>query len=61
MRTAIKQLRQAVDQGNRQQASELLPQIISIVASTAQKGVIHRNAAARTTSRLTHAVQKMEA
>ncbi len=60
LRTAVKNLRQAVLAGDVKAAQELLPATISVVNSTAQKGIIHRNAAARTTSRLTRAVNAME-
>ena len=56
MRTSIKTLRQAIDSGDAQTARELLPEALRLVDSTAQKGAIHRNAAARTKSRLTRAV-----
>ena len=59
MRTAIKTLRQAIDEGDAATAKRLLPQVQEIVDSTAQKGAIHRNAAARTNSRLTLAVEKL--
>ena len=52
MRTAVKKLRAAVATGDATAAEELLPATIKIVDSTAQKGVIHRNTAARTKSRL---------
>jgi small subunit ribosomal protein S20 len=56
LRGAVKKLREAVAEGNKELAQELLPKTCSIVDSTAQKGVVHRNAAARTKSRLAHAV-----
>jgi small subunit ribosomal protein S20 len=56
MRSAVKNLRAAVASGDADAARELLPQTISIVNHTAQRGVVHRNLAARTTSRLTKAV-----
>ena len=59
MRTAIKALRQAIDSGDARTARELLPQALRLVDSSAQKGAIHRNAAARTKSRLTLAVDKL--
>ncbi len=61
MRTAIKSLRNALEAGDAEQAKSLLPATASIVNATAQKGAIHRNAAARTTSRLTRAVNGIEA
>ena len=59
LRTAVKQLRTAVETGNTEQAQALLTKTISTVDATAQKRVIHRNAAARTKSRLTRAVRGM--
>ena len=56
MRTAVKKLRLAVADGNAELARELLPQTLSVVDATAQKGVIHGNTAARTKSRLSRAV-----
>ena len=59
MRTSIKTLRQAIDQGDSATARALLPETLRMVDATAQKGAIHRNAAARTKSRLTLAVGKL--
>ena len=59
--TSVKALRQAVADGDADAARELLPKTISIVDATASKGVIHRNAAARTKSRLSHAVATLGA
>ena len=56
MRSAIKDLRQAVEAGDAKTAQELLPKTLGIVDSTARKGVIHANTAARNKSRLTRAV-----
>lgn len=56
MRTAVKRLRQAIDEGNAEQARTLLTPTLSEIDATAQKGVIHANAAARYKSRLTRAV-----
>ena len=59
LRTAVKKLRGEVTAGNKETAEELLPSTLSLVDSTAQKGIIHPNAAARTKSRLTKAVAKL--
>ncbi|MEM8994250.1 MAG: 30S ribosomal protein S20 [Acidobacteriota bacterium] len=59
MRTAVKALRAAIAEGNADSARELLGSTLSLVDHTAQKGVIHRNAASRTKSRLTRAVNGM--
>ncbi len=61
MRTAIKQLRQAVEAGDAKQARELLDPTLSLIDRTAQKKVIHPNAAARTKSRLVRAIHKLSA
>ncbi len=60
MRTAIKTLRQNVASGDGEAAREMLPKAVSIIDGTARKGIIHRNAAARTNSRLTKAVNALE-
>ena len=56
MRTAVKGLREAVEAGDADKAKELLPETIRIIDVTAQKNVVHANAAGRTKSRLTRAV-----
>jgi small subunit ribosomal protein S20 len=52
VRTQIKKLHTALAAGNKS-ASELLPATISVIDKAVQKGVLHRNAAARHKSRLT--------
>jgi len=59
MRTAVKQLRELVDEGNGEGARAALGSTLGLIDATAQKGVIHRNAASRTKSRLTLAVNKL--
>lgn len=61
MRTAVKQLRQAIVAGDVKKAEELLPPTLSLIDRTAQKNVVHPNAAARTKSRLERAVKKLGA
>lgn len=53
LRTGIKGLRSALEGGDAQQTKEMLPQTISLIDKAVQKGVLHRNAAARYKSRLT--------
>ena len=60
MRTAVKTLRKAIAEGDAAAAREMLPKTASILDSTARKGTIHANAAARTKSRLTRAVAAMD-
>lgn len=52
LRSSIKDLRGVLD-GDAKQAVELLPKTISEIDKAVQKGVLHRNAAARHKSRLT--------
>lgn len=56
MRTEIKKLRSALALGDLSTAQELLPGVVSIIDKSIQKGVLHRNAAARHKSRLTTSV-----
>ncbi len=53
LRTSIKKLRELIVAGNAQEAQALLPQTISAIDKSVQKGVLHRNAAARHKARLT--------
>ena len=59
MRGAVREVRAAVDTGDKAKAEELLPDTLSLIDETAKK-IIHRNAAARTKSRLTRAVAGIE-
>ena len=61
LRTQIKKLRAAIASGNPQEAQALLPQTVSIIDKAIQKGVLHKNAAARYKARLTGHVNKMQA
>jgi small subunit ribosomal protein S20 len=53
VRTSIKNLRVAVSAGDGTKVKELLPETISTIDKAVQKGVLHKNAAARYKSRLT--------
>lgn len=59
MRTAIKELQVAVGEGKAKQAKNLLPATLRLIDATTQKGVLHRNAAARRKSRLTRLVASL--
>ena len=61
LRTEIKRLRAAVEDGNREEAQTLLPKTVSVIDRSVQKGVLHKNAAARYKSRLTGSVSKLQA
>jgi small subunit ribosomal protein S20 len=60
MRTVIKKVRAAVDNGEAAEAAQLLPGAIQQIARVASRGAIHRNTAARTISRLSRAVNKVQ-
>jgi len=53
VRTQIKKLRTAIQANDAQAVKELLPQTISLIDKSIQKGILHSNAAARYKSRLT--------
>jgi len=52
VRTYIKKLRAALD-GKGEDIQKVLPETISVIDKSVQKGVLHKNAAARYKSRLT--------
>ncbi|MBA3804553.1 MAG: 30S ribosomal protein S20 [Acidobacteria bacterium] len=58
LRSSIRKLRAAIDGGS---PSELLSATISTIDKAVQKGVLHRNAAARYKSRLTKHVNQASA
>lgn len=58
LRTGIKKLRAALAGGDAGGAQTLLPQTVSLIDKAVQKGVLHRNAAARYKSRLTTSVNQ---
>ena len=53
LRTGIKKLRAELEGGDTGAVETLLPQTVSLIDKAVQKGVLHRNAAARFKSRLT--------
>ena len=53
LRTEIKKLRAALTGGDAGALQTVLSQTVSIIDKSVQKGVLHRNAAARYKSRLT--------
>jgi small subunit ribosomal protein S20 len=60
LRTAVKELRSALEKGGKN-AAELLPTTVSEIDKAVQKGVLHRNAAARHKARLTARVNQAAA
>jgi small subunit ribosomal protein S20 len=61
LRTSIKKLRTAMAGGSADELNTLLPATISTIDKAVQKGVLHRNAAARYKSRLTARVNQANA
>lgn len=59
LRTAIKQVRKTIDTGNKKEAQAVFNQTVSTVDSIADKGIIHKNKAARQKSRLSAAIKAM--
>ena len=61
LRTQVKKIRTVLAAGDGPAAAGLLKETIALVDRTAKHGVLHRNAAARTKSRLAKAVAKAQA
>ncbi|BBY30762.1 30S ribosomal protein S20 [Mycolicibacterium sediminis] len=59
LRTAIRGLREAIDAGEKEKASELLAFTNRKLDQAASKGVIHKNQAANKKSALTLALNKL--
>jgi small subunit ribosomal protein S20 len=53
VRTYIKKLRATLDGATSDDVQNVLPEVISVIDKSVQKGVMHKNAAARYKSRLT--------
>lgn len=58
-RTSMKKLSAYIEGGQAEEARQQLPQTLKIIGKTAQKGLIHRNKAARHASHLTRKVNAM--
>ena len=61
LRTEIKRFRKMVAAGETEQARSMLPGTLSLIDRTAKHGAIENNAAARTKSRLTRALNRLGA
>ncbi len=59
LRTQIKKLRAALIVGDKTQSQELLTPTIALIDKSVNKGVLHRNTAARYKSRLTSHVNEL--
>jgi len=60
LRSQIRKLRELIAKGTAQDALAALPGTISIIDKSVQKGVIHRNTAARHKARLTAHVNHLQ-
>jgi small subunit ribosomal protein S20 len=58
LRGRVKAIRKAIAAGDVETAREMLPATLALVDHTAKLGVIHDNAAARTKSRISRAIQR---
>jgi small subunit ribosomal protein S20 len=61
LRSALKEIRAAIDSGSAADVKDALRQTISLVDKMAGKGLIHRNTAGRYKSRLASRVAKKSA
>lgn len=59
LRNSVRAVHEAIEEGDLPGAQEELLRAVSTIHRVAQKGVIHRNQAARRISRLNAAVKKM--
>ena len=61
LKSSVKKVEDAIKLGNKALAAEALKDAQPIMMSTAQKGIIHKNAASRKVSRLAARVKKIGA
>ncbi|MFZ0559783.1 MAG: 30S ribosomal protein S20 [Methylovirgula sp.] len=59
MRTFVRKVEEAIASGNAQAAATALAEAEPLIVRAAQKGIIHRNTAARKVSRLSHRVRAL--
>jgi len=59
MKTYIKKIREAINDGQRETALQLLPKVFKAIDKTVAKGAIHKNTGSRYKSRLSKQVQMM--
>lgn len=59
LRTQIKKLRTALAGGDKQLSTELLTPTVALIDKSVNKGVLHKNTAARHKSRLTKHVNEL--
>lgn len=59
LRSNLKKLRAALTSGQQAEAKALLPEVVSVIDKSVQKGVLHQNTAARHKARLTSHVNAL--
>ena len=59
MRTTVKKLQAAIESGDKKLAAEAYKAAVPALDKMARKGIIHKNAAARSKSRLNNAVRAL--
>ncbi len=59
MRTHIKNVIKAIDAGNKEEAQKLYQASVSVIDTSARKGIIHANKAARHKQRLNARIRAM--
>jgi small subunit ribosomal protein S20 len=59
LRSFVRKVEEAIEAGNRAEALAALKAAEPVIMRSAQKGVVHPNAASRKVSRLTHRVAKL--
>jgi len=60
LKTSVKKVRAAVEAGDKVAAAAALSGASSLIHSAANKGILHKNTAARKVSRLADAVNKLQ-
>ncbi|MFN0279826.1 MAG: 30S ribosomal protein S20 [Pyrinomonadaceae bacterium] len=59
LRTQIKSLRAAISENDKTESTELLNPTVSLIDKAVNKGILHKNTAARYKSRLTRHVSEL--
>lgn len=58
IRTAMKKMRTFVDENQIEEARTFLPELISLIQTKSDRGILHKNTASRYVSRMTQLVNK---
>lgn len=60
VRSSIRRFREAIDANDKKEAESRFQEVAKLIDTAAGKGVYHRNTAARTKSRLSKHLQKLQ-